>query len=444
MLQPQLWSEDIVFFGQNWLLGPAALWDSYAGYLHTLPRLIALFASLFSPAFSPLIYLLATLASLLAIALCIHSRLIRLPAAWALLVAVTLVPHNGEVFLNITNLQWFCALLLLAAVFIDNSEPVDYRALLLYLLVALAALSSLTVLLALVLCVLRIGWALAVRRSAGFARRLASIDTPDGRLQQLYIITGICALAALLQLYCLSQNTYRAEDSLASLSLAFNDWFPAYRIMSFRILGPYVNNALGVNACTLIYSLASIAMLVFALLRKRHFQQQLCLLLFVVGLAFLLAMKFKSHLLLFTIGDMADRYFYVPRIILLWQLLLTIDRTVGRILLLGVAMALLLLSSDGWLRVSYPDTNWQQQVESLAAENAALDLVVAVNPPGWRGLFVVRELTTASEIPEMPADACRHQPFSRDHITSGRTYKAFYVANRMCDAANRKRDGLEK
>jgi hypothetical protein len=112
---PQLWAEDgSIFLTQNDQFGPAALAMPYAGYLHTLPRLIAFVtAKISDPAWWPHVYNCAAFGLWLAAAARFFGpRFAHLPGRPWLALAFVAVPHSGEVFFNVTNLQWLTALVL--------------------------------------------------------------------------------------------------------------------------------------------------------------------------------------------------------------------------------------------------------------------------------------------------------------------------------------------
>ena len=116
-LNPQFWAEDAwPFFVEANTVGPAAFLREYNGYHHFLPRLIAWAAAHFDPALQPAIYVFSALVvTLIVVAQALSSRL-DLPGKPLLALAVVLVPHTGEVLLTPTNLQWITALGLLLTV----------------------------------------------------------------------------------------------------------------------------------------------------------------------------------------------------------------------------------------------------------------------------------------------------------------------------------------
>lgn len=112
LLAPQLWAEDgPVFIGQVLRTGWGGLFEPYAGYFHVLSRTVANILVPLVPLESlPLTFNLTAVAlSGLAVYLVASARV---PVAhrWLYALAVVLVPHDGEVFGTITNLQWFVSI----------------------------------------------------------------------------------------------------------------------------------------------------------------------------------------------------------------------------------------------------------------------------------------------------------------------------------------------
>lgn len=110
-LRPQFWAEDgAVFFVQADTLGLCALAEPHAGYHHLLLRLVAGVAAPLDARFVPAVYFAASLACLLLVARALFSDRIDLQGRPACALALVLVPHTGEVFGNLANLQWVGAL----------------------------------------------------------------------------------------------------------------------------------------------------------------------------------------------------------------------------------------------------------------------------------------------------------------------------------------------
>lgn len=109
--RPQFFAEDGPIFYMGAHHDP---WGSilvpYAGYLHVAGRLVASACSGLDPRWVPAAYFLASIAAVAALCLSLFSRRVGLPLPAAMALGVVLVPHTGEVFDNLTNLQWIMAL----------------------------------------------------------------------------------------------------------------------------------------------------------------------------------------------------------------------------------------------------------------------------------------------------------------------------------------------
>jgi hypothetical protein len=121
---PQLWAEDAyIFFDQAGRLGASALLTPYGGYLHFGPRCVAWLGAHLDPLNVPLLYNAgAGLVAVLALSSLVSPRL-GPPALGALLaLGPLLLPHSGEVFLSLTNMQWFLAFAWLGALLKSPAE----------------------------------------------------------------------------------------------------------------------------------------------------------------------------------------------------------------------------------------------------------------------------------------------------------------------------------
>jgi hypothetical protein len=129
-----LWAEDgAIFIRQSAESAVSAFWTPYAGYLHTIPRLIVgTWSLLADPVRFPHGFAWTCIGTYFLIAsalFCISRR--HFPNGWrgdvgAATVGLLpfLVPQSGEIYINVTNLQWFMAPLL-AFLLIDMCTGID-------------------------------------------------------------------------------------------------------------------------------------------------------------------------------------------------------------------------------------------------------------------------------------------------------------------------------
>ncbi len=114
--QPQFWAEDgPVFYLEAEHHGAASLIRPYNGYWHLYPRSVALLGTGVPIRYLPTLYMGgAVLAALLALVALVGAGLSNgVIARAAMVAAVLLVPFSGELWLTLTNTQWFGALLLI-------------------------------------------------------------------------------------------------------------------------------------------------------------------------------------------------------------------------------------------------------------------------------------------------------------------------------------------
>lgn len=115
-----LWAEDsTVFIAQAYKSGAHAIFMPYAGYLHVIPRLVALAYRALSENPSGIAIAFAWTCAVITGLVCSYLyvmtvRYVPRPAAFVIALAPVLLPHTGESWLNLTNLQWTLGPLLMA------------------------------------------------------------------------------------------------------------------------------------------------------------------------------------------------------------------------------------------------------------------------------------------------------------------------------------------
>lgn len=129
-----LWAEDgVIFIKESAESAVVALWTPYAGYLHTVPRVIVgAWSLLAEPARFPHGFAWTCIAIyfLVAVSLFRLSRrhfpagIVGDAASAAVALLPFLIPQSGEIYINVTNLQWFLAPVL-AFLLIDMCAGLD-------------------------------------------------------------------------------------------------------------------------------------------------------------------------------------------------------------------------------------------------------------------------------------------------------------------------------
>jgi hypothetical protein len=359
LIRPQLWAEDFFFLVDAELLGPDAILSPKYGYLHLLPRLIAGLAAPLHPFLIPAFFSAgATLVLVAVLRSCLSCRH-DLPLKPLLALAVVLVPHSGEVFFNPTNVQWIAALgLALLAIKRDPSRPGEWAADV--ATVILAGLSGPFAILALPLFLWR-----AFRR-----RSRASLA-----------LVGAVAAVACVQLVIVLGSPPDREfvGPFSAVALAGN---LAHRNVNSLFLGVLAPVA-GGYAPAIGTGLAIGTLLLVALRRCAGCRENL-LPLVTFALAVLASSAIRKRFDLWGFNDVAsgDRYFLIPKVVLLW-LTVVLAASCSGPWLRGALVALLVCSvaaNAPRLRFQpYHDFGWYA---SACAMHAGEQVDVHINP-GW-------------------------------------------------------------
>ena len=122
-----LWAEDgHVFLSEVYRDGITSIFNQYAGYQHFYPRLISLIVYFTDISFAPIIFLIATLIPLFMLVAVTYKFICSLGVNYILASFITLtaffVPLTNEIYLNLTNIQWYIFILLFLIVIYDDSR----------------------------------------------------------------------------------------------------------------------------------------------------------------------------------------------------------------------------------------------------------------------------------------------------------------------------------
>lgn len=367
VLNPQFWAEDgSLFFLQMHEEGWRALLIPYQGYHHLLPRLISALGAIFDSANAPCVYLASAFVLNLAAVSWVFSPRLDLPHRPLLALAFVLVPHTGEVFLNITNLQWVLAPgLLLLLLSRDPETPLQWTFDL--LVAALLGLTGPFV----VLWLPFFAWRVWRRRSR------ASV-----------CLGLIAALAAGIQIsaYLHSSGMTPAGPLLMESLL---------RVPGSRIWGSlFLPKPWTKHVPTFVYTATALIGwgLTLFLVRNPPARRDLRLiLLFAGGLVLAAAIyKFRFDLNQLRSAHNGDRYFYIPKLLLLWFFIFELGSPeTWRHRLSSLFLSVCLLASvSGYRAKPLVDYHWQNYVADI---RAGREVAVPINPPSWKIHFKARE-----------------------------------------------------
>ena len=369
LLVPQLYAEDgTIFLAQNDLVGLRAFLEPYMGYLHTLPRLIAWIASrLLDPAWWPAFYNLTSFALWLAVIARTFSPRLPLPPALRPWLALTffLGPHSGEVLFTITNLQWVVAFLLIQQAFIAAPTTPTQR----LTDLALVALLGLTG-----PFILALGPLLAWRWWR---------DPPSLRLQlsscnvQQLAIASACAAAQAYFIFLTGPHfTFPPFDASKFFSVV------GQHLLVWPVLGDHLARHLSPVLLTLLGLVPVLALLLWSL--RPHPRRLLRAQLVAAFVLMMAAGVYRARPDTWNLDNLVfgDRYFYLPRVLLAWLLILELDavqrpiRWLARALLLACALVHL----KGYSVPAEPNYRWTEHVDPV---RRGVPANLPTLPEGW-------------------------------------------------------------
>ena len=362
LTNPQFWGEDAYFFERAYVFGWSSFLEPFAGYLHTILRMIAQVAATVDPSRAPAIFVACSGALTLYVAARTMSARCPLPrCAGACALAVVLVPDTFEVFLNVVNLQWVLAAGLILLLL--SSDPVRGRQWAHDL--AAAGLLGLT-------------GPFSVLFAPLFALRARSRRTRASAM-----LAAVVFACALVQVYCFCTEPAMPGAAPADKGVAARLLLPAVarRIGASILLGSltardtdlYVGTVMG------IATLAGVGYMAFrpgALRTERS----------LLGLAFAAMLLGAFLRTRYTLDQYFEplahaRYVFIPQLIAIWLLLITAAAG-GRAGRLAAALAVLglLTNIPRYREPAYVDMHWGRYAPLIRAGER---VVVPVNPPGW-------------------------------------------------------------
>ncbi len=362
LLTPQLWAEDgSVFLLEQDQLGLAALATPYMGYLHTIPRLVAaLAAHLLDPAWWPAFYNGIAFAVWLAVIARTFSPRLALPHKPWLALAFFLGPQTGEILFNVTNIQWIAAFVFVQQALIARPQTRTQR----FGDLALLAVVGLTGPFVIALLPL-IAWRWWRDRHADNSAAL--------------LVTAICAATQAWLIH----RAHIVFDYQNDPFQLFNTLIVvSRRLLIWPALGPELALSLPSAVVGLVGVTAITALFLWALRPhpRREVRAQLIaafMLLLVAGLARMRPDTWSLDNLSFS-----DRYFFLPRVLLAWLILLEIDAVPRAVAWSAriVALAMALTQLPDYSLPAPMNYDWAEHCDPI---RRGVPAVIPILPEGW-------------------------------------------------------------
>lgn len=348
-LTPQFWAEDgKIFFEQALQQGSAAIFTPYAGYYHFLLRCIAAVAAQFDVFWAPTLYVYCSLAVLLGVVAQVFSPRIALPYKPVLALAIVLVPHAGEVFLNLANLQWITALGLLLILLKQDAKS------------KLEELGDAGAVLALGLT-----GPFVVMLLPLFALRVIRF-----RSRASIILLTTAFLAAAVQLHSLLTSPPMPGTEL---SLLEGLEVAGFRTFGRLLFGGRVGTKLGMGWIAAVGWFFGLGVVWLSWKQSgRRWELLFLWTTFLVMTAAGIARSPEKLLMYYMLGD---RYFFLPNIIGSWMIIMLFPRW-PRLVLLATVMSLVANSFE-FRAAPFKDHHWRKTAERISAGET---VHVIVNP----------------------------------------------------------------
>jgi hypothetical protein len=366
LVNPQFWAEDgSIFFAQQYNEGAMAMLEPYAGYMHFVQRVIAFLSEgLLSYAFIPAAYSYSCLLLTLVVVAEVFSPRLSLRYKPLVALAVVLVPHyTNEVFLNIANVQWILALLLIMNLLKEspNEKFGNVRAQLAWD-IAVTIVCGLTGPFVMLLLPLYI-WKWARNR-----------NVPNAAI-------GLSALAAsCVQIYFVMKFPEPHQEWMKRIDAYVG-------VIGCKLFGSLFAGEYGIEiwdpyAATIGF-VFFVAFLVWAAPDTKS--RRVVLILLAVLLAVTAAAIHKFRAMPGVLGPIyqGQRYFYIPHIMLIWSLIICLDNPRRWVrLLIGVLLGAVLVSSlvSGFRSPAPPDKRWDICSKMIGK----YPIEIRINPGGWR------------------------------------------------------------
>lgn len=349
---PQLVAEDgRVFFSEAREFGLPSVVVPYAGYLHVVQRIVALLCSTVSATLAPQLYVAAAVLVVgcvaAIVATCEHRT------AWLLASTMMLVPVGGEIFGSLTNVQWFgqVGLLMIAITRSPRSGAVRLG---------------------------QVGFALAFACDgpfAIFAAPLAAWRVLQARRDgHAWTIGAIVVSGAIVQLsFALGAGSpYEGLRDPAHLLPTMLD----------RWIGQSAHRGLTVRPATVRADIAFGAAVAAAGLTSGRLGRRILL-----YTAIVLAATFSRFLPdsgYFDMTAFGERYFYFPRLALVWCFLLSAVRLRWSSAAGLAGLVMMALSVDPWVRAPLPVLPWRDGAREID-RGGPVEIVINPSRPGDRG-----------------------------------------------------------
>lgn len=368
-VNPQLYAEDgAIFLQQFENSGISSLWQPYAGYLHTIQRLVAAAGGILhiDMLSIPFYYNFAafTIAFLLALYLYYCASLINLQQKILFATSFLFIPVDSEIYMNLTNSIWLVELGLIAYVFIHHkhsaTKGVPY-----FLSLLIVFLLSLTGPCAFIISPVILFIIIKDRKQLTVAQLVPLLIILSGGAVQAYCIkfSGTNSVRNNFDIpaeewHLLKLFTYNTRD-LLFLNSEYLHWSENTRNTIAAILAVLI-------ILVAIYAYRKINV-------SRKYVPALAGLLFFISFVF----SFWPYETL-VLALRSARYYFIPFSCFALLMIIAADKKITTVHL-AAYIAFFSLHVE-MIRFSLPDKNWKQEI---LLYNNSVRSNLPINPDGW-------------------------------------------------------------
>lgn len=349
----QLWAEDgVVFYEQSKLYGINSLFLSYEGYLHLIPRLISLVSNYFPITYLPYIYNISTIFIMITVLLVYSHKRLEVKFKSIIILGICCIPHSGEVFGTITNIQWYTSLIPLGLLMYEQNER--EKSYINYLLCSLCCFTG----------------PFCFFYAPLFFIKYSIHKSKE--LKNLFLIVLFCSMAQII--YYINHYIPKQEDFYFSSEVI--------QVILDRLIGNiFLNYNIGVNPL-IINSILMFVILVYFVLMSFEDKKFYKRLLLIFLSMFLLSVFFKIKNLLVLTGNNGDRYFYLYSIVLLIVITINMEshKKILRVLSYFLIALLFINIPNRFFGEAYTSRNWLRDIYNYKNDEIKS---IAINPKGW-------------------------------------------------------------
>lgn len=379
---PQFWAEDgVIFFTQQFGHALPRLLTSYAGYLHTVPRLVAWLAAAFPYRDAPGIYNFCAIVIDSSAVLYFALRSRWLVPIWLTLAIFALAPTDGEAFGTLTNVQWFLQFALFAMALYPNppASRSTARRWSRWVAAALLALTGpFSILIILIVAAL---FFLTRLQQWYLSLRWPSFDTWWAQLDKPTV--AIITVGALVQGVVLAFIGSR-------VSSPFDPVLGRHLILLGFQMHTFGNTLFKEKIAALVFALLLIAL--FKLTRRIERPiLPILLAILVLGMAQIVSTAHPvPRVTALYMGLLEDRYFLFAKIGFWFcvacalPLCRGMGKPTARMLVPLLLVLIAICHPEMMRRRPLPDLHWKQAVKVLEHAHANAPVTIPINPRPWK------------------------------------------------------------